>query len=304
MVLTYTANQTDGGRKVYSVMRRELRISQTLTRRLKQTDGIRVDGQSVYTDYTVKPGETVEIDITAAEPLCDVVPERGPLHVLYEDTGLIAVNKPAGLITHPSRARYMGTLANFVAGYLNNTSGDARCHAVGRLDRDTSGVVLFAKNSYMKALASAALGAPDAEKEYRALVLGAMGPPDGVIRAPIKRLAERDMLRVVAPDGQLAVTRYETLGVCLYEGIDVSLLKLILETGRTHQIRVHCLYSGYPILGDGLYYTNDSLKASDRLGVATQALHAYRLTFTEPVSGERLTLTAEMPEVFGRIAGV
>ena len=193
--------------------------------------GIRVDGRDVYTDYMVAPGETVELDISSAEPECDIVPENGSLDVLYEDAGLIAVNKPAGLITHPSRARYTGTLANFVAGYLQDKTGDARCHAVNRLDRDTSGIVLFAENSHMKALASQALGAPEAEKEYRALVWGVFDPPGGVIDSPIKRLHERDMLRGVAPDGQKAVTHYETLGIFEAEGVRVSLLRLVLETG-------------------------------------------------------------------------
>ncbi len=304
MILTYTAAQSDSGRKVYSIMRRELMISQTLTRRLKQAQGIRVDGQPVYTDYAVRPGETVEIDIIAAEPPCDIIPEKGVLHVLYEGAGLIAVNKPAGLITHPSRARYTGTLANYVSGYLESLSGDARCHAVNRLDRDTSGVVLFAKNSHMKARASSALRAPAAEKTYIALVYGEMAQSSGVIRLPIKRLREREMLRVPAPDGQPAVTRYETLGVYTAEGCAVSLLRLILETGRTHQIRVHCLSAGHPVLGDGLYFTEASKQASEKLNIATQALHAHRLEFTEPVSGENLTLMAAPPEVFSRFAEI
>ena len=301
MILEYTADQADSGRKVYSIMRRELKISQSLTRRLKRTQGIRVDGKPVYTDYAVEPGETVTIDISSAEPPCDIVPESGTLKILYEDAGLVATDKPAGQITHPSRARYTGTLANFVAGHLDTASGDARCHAVNRLDRDTSGVVLFAKNSYMKALASEALGAQDAKKEYLALAFGAMDPPDGVIDAPIKRLREMDMLRGVTPDGQPAVTHYKTLGVAETDGIEISLLRLVLETGRTHQIRVHCLHSGHPILGDGLYHTEDSLEASGKLGVASQALHAHRLTFTHPVTGERVALTAEIPAVFKRL---
>ena len=303
MILTFTAGPPDDGRTVYSVLRRELRLSQTLTRRLKQTDGIRVGGRLVYTDYRLTPGETVEADLAAAEPPCDIVPENGPLDILYEDDGLIAVNKPAGLLTHPSRARYTGTLANAIAGHLRESSGDARCHAVNRLDRDTSGAVLFAKNSHLKALASQALQAPEAEKTYLALVYGVMDPPLGIQDAPIKRLREGDMLRVPAPDGQKAVTHYDTLSVFTTAGSEVSLLKLSLETGRTHQIRVHCLAAGHPVLGDGLYCTPASLAVSDELGIVTQALHAHRLTFMEPVSGKRLSLMAEPPEVFGRITG-
>ena len=299
MLLTYEAGEADQGRKVYSIMRRELQVSQSLTRRLKQAGGIRVDGRCVYTDYAVRPGETVEIDIAAAEPPCDSVPERGAIEILYEDAGLLAVNKPPGIITHPSRARYTGTLSNFVAGYLEETSGDPRCHAVNRLDRDTSGVVLFAKNSYMKALASDALKQPDTEKMYLALVMGKLNAPSGVMDEPIRRLEEMNMLRITAPDGQPAVTRYETIGSYSVGDGEISLLRLVLETGRTHQIRVHCLSAGHPVLGDILYYTEGSRALSDKLGITSQALHAHRLTFTEPVSGVRLSLTAEPPEVFG-----
>lgn len=298
MVLRYTANEKDSGRKVYSIMRRELQISATLTRRLKRSDAIRLDGCTVFTDHVVAAGETVELDITAAEPPCDIQPEEGPIQILYEDAGLIAVDKPAGLIIHPTHARYCGTLANRIAGYLQQTCGDGRCHAVNRLDRDTTGVVLFAKNSHMKALAAAALGAPDSVKEYCAIVIGEMPQPDGTIDRPIRRLRERDMMRIISPDGQTAVTRYETLGALSLDDDVVSLLKLTLETGRTHQIRVHCLALGHPVLGDILYHTDASRALSQKLNISTQALHAQRLDFTHPISCKKLCIEAPLPDVF------
>lgn len=300
MVLKYDVKESDSGRKIQSIMRRELDISAALTRRLKQVNGILLNGQPVYTDRIVASGETVEIDITAAEMASDVVPEQGALQILYEDAGLIAVSKPSGMITHPSRAKYTGTLANIVAGYLQETTGDGRSHAVNRLDRDTSGVVLFAKNSHMKARAAEALAAPDAEKEYLALIHGVMDAPSGTIDMPIKRQSEGDMLRIPAPDGQRAVTHYETINTAIAEGYSVSLLRLHLETGRTHQIRVHCHAVGHPILGDILYYTDASRTLSLALGIHAQALHARSLSFTEPVSGTPLNLTAPVPEVFDR----
>lgn len=303
MVLKYKVQESDSGRKVHSIMRRELNISAALTRRLKQVDGIFLNGQPVYTDRVVAAGETVEIDITAAEIESDVLPEKGALEVLYEDEGLIAVNKPSGMLTHPSRAKYTGTLANIVAGYLQDATGDGRSHAANRLDRDTSGVVLFAKNSHMKARAAEALAAPDAKKEYLALTYGVMETLAGTIDIPIKRLNERDMLRVTAPDGQRAVTHYETISTELVDGHLVSILRLRLETGRTHQIRVHCHDSGHPVLGDILYYTDKSRAVSEALMITSQALHAHQLTFTEPVSGVPLELTAPLPEVFHRIIG-
>jgi len=302
-------------------MRRELKASAALTRRLKAAGAISVSGAPVFTDYRLSPGETVFLDIAAAEPPCDNIPEQGDLDVLFENEGLIAVNKPAGIIVHPSRSKNTGTLANFVAGYLGTqgavqgTRGDGSivfasehnrtvplcpsvCHAVNRLDRDTSGVVLFAKNSYMKALASDALSEKPAIKEYLAILYGAT-PERGVIDAPIRRLEERNMLRVPSPDGQKATTHYETLHVTRAEEDTISLVRLRLETGRTHQIRVHCLHIGHPVMGDKLYSTEESRNISQKLSIATQALHAHKLKFTEPLSGQFTEIIAPvMPENF------
>ncbi|NLA86991.1 MAG: RluA family pseudouridine synthase [Clostridiales bacterium] len=301
MILRYDVKESDSGRKVYSIMRRDLVISAALTRRLKQVDAISLNGQPVFTDRLVSPGDTVTVDIAAAEPACDNIPETGTLDILYEDEGLIAVNKQPGMLTHPSRARYTGTLANIVAGYLKETTGNGCCHAVNRLDRDTSGVVLFAKNSHMKARASKALAAADSDKEYIALVLGVLDAPAGTINRPIRRQCEGEMRRITAPDGQRAVTHYETVGTAYSQGNEVSLLRLRLETGRTHQIRVHMHDAGHPVLGDILYNTDKSRSLSEILEISTQALHARRLAFTDPVSGGCIELTAPVPQLFAGI---
>ena len=293
MLLSYTAAENDDGRTVYSIVRREFMASTALLRRLKAAGAIAVSGAPAFTSYRVSPGETVSVDVDMAEKPCDNIPEQGSVEVLFENEGLVAVNKPAGLIVHPTHSKNTGTLANFVAGYLLRTAPACSCHAVNRLDRDTSGVVLFAKNSHMKALASKALSDGAASKEYLALVYGAM-PESGVIDAPIRRFEERNMLRVVSPDGQAAVTRYETLRVLGAAGWYASMVLLRLETGRTHQIRVHCLHVGHPVLGDKLYCTEDSRYLSLDLGVATQALHACRLVFTDPVSGKPIEIVAPL----------
>lgn len=290
MILKYTA--TASGLTVYTVMRRELKVSAALVRRLKNSGGIFVDGVPVFTTHVLVPGQTLTLDISGAEPECDVVPEDGEVHIIYEDEGLIGVNKPCGMLSHPSRTRYMGTLANYVAGYLARTEGDPRCHAVGRLDRDTSGVVLFSKNSYYKALCAEALSSPVAKKWYLALVYGAMTPPSGIIDLPIRRAYEGDMLRIVASDGQRAVTHYETVFTEDFGFGSVSLLRLRLETGRTHQIRVHCLASGCPILGDVLYKTETSDAVSRAMSITAQALHAYTLSFVHPLTGKAVTISA------------
>lgn len=286
MILSYTVPEGPD-RKVHTILRRELRASAALVRRLKNCNGIKANGVSVFTDRMLKAGDVLTVDISAAEPPCDIVPENGELNILYEDEGILVVNKPCGVLVHPSRARYTGTLSNLAAGYLLKKEGCAVVHSVNRLDRDTGGVVVFAKNSYMKALLSDALNDEGAEKLYTAIVFGEMPQKSGTIDEPIKRLREMDMLRGVSSDGQRAVTHYEVLGVSEVYGETISLLSLKLETGRTHQIRVHCTYNGCPLLGDCLYYTDESRKISEKLGISEQALHAHLLEFTHPITEEK-----------------
>ena len=291
MIISYTTTEKDEGRTAYSIMRNELLISSTLLRRLKQADAISVSGQSVFTNYKLLQGQTLAVNVGRAEPDCGNVPEDGEIEILYESDGLIAVNKPSGVLVHPSRARYSGTLSNFVAGYLLYTYGAGCCHAVNRLDRDTSGVVLFAKNSYFKSIASEALSAPDVRKEYLGIVYGQM-PTSGTIDVPILRKEERNLLRIPSPDGQRAVTHFQTLYTEALGDDFYSLVRFRLETGRTHQIRVHCLYAGHPILGDKMYCTDDSNALSQALGAASQALHARLLFFADPLSKELVNIIA------------
>ena len=292
MILSYKTHEQDAGKTVDTLLRYELKLSASMIRRLKNVQGICADGRKVYTIYKPQPGETVTADLSLAEPPCDIVPEEGDFEILFENDGLLAVNKPAGMIIHPSHSRYGGTLANFVAGYLLKTTGDGRCHSVNRLDRDTSGAVLFSKNSYMKDRASAALGDESAQKEYLALVYGRIPEDSGTIALPIRRLQEMELRRIVSPDGQRAVTHYKTEKTAVLCGKEISLLRLRLETGRTHQIRVHCHALGCPLLGDILYHTPESQALSEALGITKQALHAERLCFTEPLSNAPLSLTA------------
>jgi len=297
MILTYTAQEKDRGRTVYSIVRHEMHISAALNRRMKAVHAISVSGVAVYSNFIISPGDIVTADVSAAEPLCDNIPEDGFLDVLFENEGLIAVNKPSGTIVHPSRSKNSGTLANFVAHYITSAGGVPSCHAVNRLDRDTTGIVLFAKNSHMKARASSALSDESSIKEYVALVHGAM-PYEGVIDLPVQRLSDGNMMRFVSPDGQRAVTHYKTSDVFRIGEDSVSLVQLRLETGRTHQIRVHCLHLGHHVLGDTLYSTEDSRRVSLTLGITSQALHARKLGFVEPLSGTFVEITAPLPAIF------
>lgn len=279
-------------RKVYTVLRRELGMSAGMVRRLKLAGGIMVNGEGAFTDRMLRPGDVLSADVSSCEELSDIVPERGELDVIYEDEGLIGVNKAPGVIVHPTHSRYTGTLANFTAGYMLERYGKASVHPVNRLDRDTSGVVLFAKNSYMMAAASASLRESGVVKRYAAVVYGKMPKVSGVIDRPIKRCGEGELKRMVSPEGKSAVTRYKTIAVYEEQGYTLSLLSLELETGRTHQIRVHCASCGCPLLGDCLYNTAESLAVSEKLGITRQLLHAEYLTFKNPVDGGQVELCA------------
>ena len=293
MVLSYRV--PDGiSRKLSGVLSSEMELSSTMIRRLKRVQGIFVDGVPRYTNYVLSGGETVTVDLSLAEPPCDIVPQDGEVNIIFENDGILAVNKLPGMLTHPSRAQYTDTLANFVSGYLERSCGDMRCHPVNRLDRGTSGIVLFSKNSHYMDRAISSLKAENAYKKYLAVVLGAFDEPDGTIDLPIFRPDARDIKRIVDERGQHAVTHYHTVAVSEICDVRVSLLSLVLETGRTHQIRVHCSHLGHPILGDRLYFSEGSASLSQSLGFCDQLLHASELGFTDPVSGNFLALHADI----------
>lgn len=292
MRLEYRATERDEGRRVYYILKGEMRLSARQIKLLKRGDAVEVDGTRVYTDYRVRPGQLVSVELDAAGREPEFPPEAGELEIIFENGALLAVNKPAGLLTHPSRGRFTGTLANYVAGYLAESAGNPECHAVNRLDRDTSGVVLFAKNAHFATLASQALKSDEAEKIYTAFLWGALPERRGIIDLPIEREQEGCQRRVVCDTGKPAVTEYETVRTGELFGQTVSETRLTLKTGRTHQIRVHCAHMGAPLLGDRLYGNASSLKLSEQLGLDAQLLHAWRLTLREPAENRLLTLTA------------
>jgi RluA family pseudouridine synthase len=288
VILRHLVTADESGRELKSIVRREMGISAALLIQLKYSGGLVVNGKAEFSNYRTAEGDAIELDVTASEPDTDVPAEDGDVDILMEDEWLIAVNKPSGVLVHPSRAKFTGTVQNFLLGYLKRTGQRLICHAVNRLDRDTSGVVLFAKSGYAKDRLTRALASSTAVKEYIALTAGHFEPGCGTIDAPIRRVEEGNMRRAVLPDGQRAVTHYETLE----RAGEYSLMGFTLETGRTHQIRVHCLYSGCPILGDRLYFTENSREISERLGLTAQALHAEKLKFIHPATGEPIELIA------------
>lgn len=287
MLLERHIGPSEDGTELKALMKNGMKLSSTMIKRLKAAQGIYVNGLPVYTNYICRTDDLVCLDISAAEPALEVVAEHGDISILYEDDIFIAVNKPAGMLSHPSRAQFTGSLMGYVAGYLSE-SGSPACHALNRLDRLTSGIVLFAKSSYAKALSLSAM--QGAEKVYLAIAFGRFEDNSGVIDLPIKRITSGRMERCVAPDGARAITHYELLDSLRLNGSELSLLSLKLKTGRTHQLRVHCASLGHPLLGDQIYCTAQSKALSDELGLRGQLLHAQSLRFTHPVSGKPVNI--------------
>ena len=273
-----------GAGRLSKILREEMGLSAGLMNRLKWTGALKVNGRSVHTDFPVRPGDTVTAVLAEETP--DYPAEDLPLTVLYEDDFLLAVDKPQGMLIHPSSARNTGTLANAVAGYYARSGSPGAFHPLTRLDRDTFGIVLVAKNGYACALLQQARP----RKTYHALTLG--GPEDagGVIDAPIARKPLPSLLREVSPDGKPSRTEYRVLE----RGDILCRLALTPVTGRTHQLRLHCAYAGFPIVGDPQYGSESSLAWADKLGVTGQQLCAKRLEFTHPISGQALTLESKM----------
>ena len=259
-------------------------MSTGLMNRLKWKNLLFVGGVAVHTDYQVQPGD--QITVILEEPQPNYPAQDGPLTILYEDDHLLAVEKNAGLLVHPSRAQLRDTLANFIQGYYRRTGQQGACHPVTRLDRDTYGVVLMAKNAHIHALMNELHSAGSIEKIYHALVLGGPEADSGVIDAPIDRRPLPSLLRFVGPRGKPSRTEFQVLNRC--DGFTKLALRPI--TGRTHQLRVHCSHMGFPILGDPQYGTEDSLARSKALGLSSQLLCAKSLTFPHPVTGEVLTI--------------
>ncbi len=282
MELKHTAKRSG---RLSSFLQKELAMSSGLINRLKWQERLLVSGKPQHTDYPVTAGDTITVILDEPEP--EYPPEPGPLSVLFEDEHLLAVDKPAGMLIHPSRATLTGTLANRVLAYYQQTSQPCAFHPITRLDRDTFGVVLLAKNAHIHAQFT---GKGDLKKTYYARVYGAPPLEEGTIDAPIDRRPLPSLLRFVGPEGKPSLTRYQVLS---REG-SVSLLALQPVTGRTHQLRVHCAYIGCPILGDPQYATAESTAFSQSLGLSTQQLCAKYLHFTHPITGESICITSQL----------
>ena len=273
-----------GDGRLSDILKNEMGVSSGLMNRLKWDGRLRVNGEPQRTDFRVKKGDAVSLILDEEEP--DYPAEEMVLTILYEDDHLLAVDKPAGMLIHPSRSANTGTLANGIVWHYRQTGQRGAFHPITRLDRDTYGVTLIAKNSHIHALMQA--GA--VQKYYHALVHNFPEQDAGIIDAPIERRPLPSLLRYVDPTGKPSRTEFRVLE--RFDGY--SLLELKPVTGRTHQLRVHCAYMGWPILGDPQYGTEESACLSRELGFAYQRLCAKRVEFTHPLTGEKVTIESKM----------
>lgn len=281
MELKWVANREG---KLSSFLRGELQMSYSLMNKLKWGDAIRVNGVPQRTNFPVKPADVITVRMDEEEP--EYPAEDGQLNVLYEDDFLLAVDKPAGMLIHPSRSRNEGTLANFVAGYYRKTGQKSAFHPLTRLDRDTFGIVLLAKNAHVHTL----LQQTKVRKTYHALTFGWLEEAAGTIDAPIARRELPSLLRYISPEGKPSVTEF----ALLERGDNICKLALQPVTGRTHQLRLHCAHVGHPILGDPQYGSDESKAFSEALGLPYQMLCAKKLELTHPITGEEMILKSAM----------
>ncbi|MGN0254894.1 MAG: RluA family pseudouridine synthase [Chordicoccus sp.] len=330
-ILTYTAGQADAGRAVRDVIRHDFRMvaHDIAAAKYRTEHGITVNGEDALVNRVLKDGDVVRVKLVDGEP-GKIVPVPGGLSVLYEDEDVIALNKPAGLVVHPSHGHFADTLSNFLADYYIKRGEPHEVRSVGRLDKDTSGVILFGKSrtacahlteqaedgrreKYYLALASGTFRAeekhvlltPGSCEAYHRAAEDADGHVCGEICAPISREYIEKIRRVVRSDGDFALTHYRVLR----QFDTFALVRVTIATGRTHQIRVHMGWIGHPLLGDPIYgrqaagTEGDTPEepGADGSGMCRAALHAYQAVFRQPFSGERIELTAPLPEDMRRV---
>ena len=290
--LTLTVTPAMAGEKIDTLLRRELHLSGTVIRRIKWLeDGILLDGVRAITGQRTAAGQVLSVRVADPDHKGIMVPAPGPLDIVYEDGDLLVLNKAPGVTVHPGPGHYADTLCNFIAYYYREQGITADVHPVQRLDRGTSGLMVVAKHPHAQERLKGQLHTPAFRRVYLAVCDGTPEPPAGVVDVPIGRVPGSLVARRADPAGQRAVTRYRTLDA----GRGRALVELELDTGRTHQIRVHMAHLGCPLTGDFLYGTEDPGL------ISRPALHSARLSLLHPVTGARMEWTQPLPEDMRRL---
>ena len=305
--MTHSVNKDEAGMRLDAYIAAVSDLSRSAAARLIEAGSVTVNGRLAEKKRAIAEGDVIEITLPEPEE-CEAQPEDIPLDVVYEDGDIIVINKPQGMVVHPAPGNYSGTLVNALLfrcrDSLSGIGGVMRPGIVHRIDKDTSGLLVVAKNDFAHTALSEELKYHGIEREYHALVKGGFGDDSGTIDLPIGRHPiDRKKMAVLknSESAREAVTHYEVLA----RYGNISYLKLMLETGRTHQIRVHMSYTGHPLLGDEVYgQSKIPFEKRHASLLSGQALHAKRLSLTHPRTGERMTFECPLPENFEKLLEV
>ena len=283
----YTIGPADAGKKISQFLSEHGYSSRLLVRLRTTPDCIYIGETSVFSNRILEARDLLTVHLTEKKGSESIIPVPMNLHILYEDEHLMVINKPAGMPVHPSQGNYGNTLANGIAYYMEEKGVEFVFRAVNRLDRDTSGLLLIAKNMLSSCVLSDQVKDHAIHREYAAIVCGKTAD-SGTIDIPIARKEGSTIERIPSPEyGESAVTHYKT--IAYNKETDLSYIRLLLETGRTHQIRVHMKYIGHPLPGDFLY--NPDYRFIER-----QALHSAYLRFKHPINDEIMEFHAPLPD--------
>lgn len=293
----FVPKEADIGKRLDSCLSEQLEgLTRSAAQRLLEGGHVTIDSQPVRKNYKICGGETLLVELPPVREV-DLVPQDLPLDIVYEDDDMIVVNKERGMVVHPAAGNWDGTLVNALmyhcGGRLSGINGELRPGIVHRIDKDTSGLLVVAKNDHAHQYLAAQIQRHAVRREYEAIVCGMVHVDSGMVDKPIGRHRTDRKKMAVVPDGREAITHYMVIG--RYPGY--THMAFQLETGRTHQIRVHMASIGHPIIGDPLYG-----RAKDRFAdIGGQCLHACRLTLTHPRTGEEMVFTAPHPAYFVEI---
>ena len=285
MKLEYIVDDLIKYKNVKEVLKEEFCISDRLIIKLKKSQQIYLNDSPVFINQKITIRDKISVNLDFEETSDNIVPTKTELDILYEDDGLLIINKPPFTPIHPSMDHYEDSLSNGVKYYFNSIGLKRKIRPVNRLDKNTSGIVIFAKNEYIQECLIKQMKSNTFEKEYLAIVNGIIDKDFQVIDKPIAREENSIIKRCVSNDGDKAITEVQLLKTFN----DYSLIKCNLKTGRTHQIRVHLSNIGHHILGDDLYGQKTNL-------IDRQALHAYKVSFIHPLVNKEFTIDAEIPK--------
>ena len=288
--LEIKVNEEDKGLRIDSFLADSSDLSRSQIQKLIEEGRVLVNNETTVSRYKVNPGDFITAEYLEQTPT-DIKPKDIALDIVYEDEDLIVINKPKGLVVHPAAGNYDNTLVNALLYHckeLSDINGYYRPGIVHRIDKDTSGLLMVAKNDQAHESLAKQLKDKTSLRKYVALVHGVIPHEKGTINAPIGRSKVNRKMQAIREDGKPAVTHFKVLE----RFNDFTLVELTLETGRTHQIRVHMKYIGYPLAGDPVYGPSKTLKGNG------QFLHAKLLGFTHPVTGQQMVFEAPLPEIF------